>query len=62
MSRNVFDFMGRNNSKIKQKGVRGYNPLFKVIYLLQIMMKGMRSVWTAGKHIVITDGTTSMWN
>ena len=58
MSRNMFEFMWRNihfsdNSKIKHKGVRGYDPLFKVIYPFQIMMKGMIFVWTAGKHVTI---------
>ena len=39
MSRNGFEFMQHNiqfsdNSKINQKGFRGYGPLFKVIYPL----------------------------
>ena len=37
--RDVFEVMWRkihfsDNSNIKQKGVRGYDPLFKVIYTL----------------------------
>ena len=58
MLRNVFEFMWRNihfleNSKINHKGVRGYGPLFKVSYLLQITMKGMRGVWTSRKYVTI---------
>ena len=60
ISRDVFEFMQRNihfsdNSKIKHKGVRGYDPLFKVSYQLEIIMKGMRGVWTDGKHLTIDD-------
>ena len=60
MSRNEFEFMRRNipfsdNSKIKQKGVCSYDPLFKVRYMLQITMKGMRGVWTSGKYITIDE-------
>ena len=60
MSINAFEFMRHNihfsdNSNIKQKGVRGCDPLFKVSYLLQIIMKGMRGVWTSGKHVTIKE-------
>ena len=46
---NEFEFMWRNihfsdNSKINQKGVRGYDNIFKVIYSFQMNMKGMRGV------------------
>ena len=58
MSRNVVEFMRRDipfsdNSRINKKGVRIYNPLFKVFYMLQIIMKGMRGVWTSRKHVTI---------
>ena len=58
MSRDVFEFMQRkiyfyDNSKIKEKGVRGYDPLFKVIYTLEITMKVMRGVWISRKHVNI---------
>ena len=33
----------------------GYDPLFKVCYPLDLMMKGMRAAWTAGKHVIIGD-------
>ena len=56
--RDVFEVMWRKihfseNSNIKQKGVRSYNPIFKVSYPLEIMMKGVRGVWTAGNHVTI---------
>ena len=41
------------NSKINQKGVHGYDPLFKVRYLLGITMKKTRGVWTARKNYTI---------
>ena len=58
MSRNALEFMWRNihfldNSKINQKGVCIYDPLFKVSYPLQITMKGMRGVWNAGKNVTV---------
>ena len=58
MSINAFKFMWHNihfseNAKIKKKGVCGYDPLFKVSYMLQIMMKGMRGRWTAVKYVTI---------
>ena len=58
--RDVFEVMWRkihfsDNSNIKQKGVRGCDPFFKVSYLLQIIMKGMRGVWTSGKHVTIKE-------
>ena len=40
-------------SKINQKGVRGYDPLFKVSCLLKIMIKGMRGVRTSVNHVTI---------
>ena len=42
-------------SKIQQDGVRIYNTLFKVSYLLKIMIKVMRGVWTARKHVTIDE-------
>ena len=60
ISRDVFEFMQRNiqfsgNSKIKQKDVCGYNPLFEVSHPLKIMMKGMRGVLTARKNVTIDE-------
>ena len=56
MSKNGFEFMQHNiqfsdNSKINQKGFRGYNPLFKVSYMLQIIMKGIIGIWTSEIHV-----------
>jgi len=58
MMRDAFTFMHRfihfsDSSKRKGKGISGFNPLFKVRYPLDVMMKGMRSDWTAGKHVTI---------
>ena len=50
MRRNIHFF---NNSKIKQKFVRGYNPLSKVNYPLEIIIKVIRGVWTSVKHVYI---------
>ena len=54
----TFDFRRSNihfsdNSKIKQKVVCGYDPLFKVSYPFLIIMKGVRGVWTAINHVTI---------
>ena len=58
MSRDAFEFMRHNihfsdNSNINKNGVHVYNPLFKVIHPLEIIMKGVRSVGTVGKHVTI---------
>ena len=60
MSKNGFEFMQHNiqfydNSKINQKGFRSYGPLFKVIYPLYIMIKGVIVVWTDRRHVTIDD-------
>ena len=60
MLRDSFYFLRRNiniydNSNIKQKVVRGYDPLLKVRNLPEIIMKGMRGIWTAGKHVIIDE-------
>ena len=52
MLRDTFEFMRHNihfskNSKTNQKGVLGYDNLFKVSYSLQIIMNGVRGVWTS---------------
>ena len=44
-----------DNSKINQKGVRGYNPLFKVSYMLQIIMKGIIGIWNSRMHVTIDE-------
>ena len=60
MTRDAYIFMQQyihscDNSKKKEKGLRGYNALCKVSYPLKVMMKGMRSVWSAGKYITIDE-------
>ena len=60
MTRDAYIFMRRyihfcDNSKKKEKGVRGYDALYKVSYPLRIMMKGMRTAWNAGKHVTIDE-------
>ena len=60
MTREAYQFMRRyihfcDNSKKKSKGTRGFDPLFKVRYPLDVMMKGMRLAWTAGMHVTIDE-------
>ena len=50
MRRNIHFY---KNSEINQKGVRGYNTLSKIIYLLEIMIKGISGVWNARKNVTI---------
>ena len=52
MRRNIHFY---KNSEINQKGVCGYNPLLKVIYMFRINMKGIRGVWTAIKYVNIDE-------
>lgn len=37
----------------KQKGERGYDPLFKVSAIIKLLMKGMRGAWVAGDKVTI---------
>jgi hypothetical protein len=60
MTRDAFTFMRRfihfwDSSKRKGKGTVGFDPLYKVRYPLDVMMKGMRLAWTAGKHVTIDE-------
>ena len=60
MTRDAYTFMRRfihfsDNSRRKGKGISGFDPLFKVRYPLDVMMKGMRSAWTAGQHVTIDE-------
>ena len=60
MSHNAFEFLRRyihfaDNSKAKLKGTAKYDPLFKVKYVLDVMMNGMRLTWTAGQYITIDE-------
>ena len=60
MTRDAYIFMRQyihfadNHSK-KAKGEIGYHALFKVKYVLDEMMKGMRKSWTAGQHVTIDE-------
>ena len=60
MTAQGYEFMRRfihfsDNSKRKPKTVCGYDPLFKVRYPLDVLMKGMRGAWLAGKHVTIDE-------
>ena len=60
MSRDAYEFMRRSikfcdNTKRKERNVAGYDPLFKVRYPLEVMMKGMRGAWIAGQHVTIDE-------
>jgi len=37
------------------RGTKGYDPLFKVKYPLEVIMKGMWLSWNAGKHVTINE-------
>jgi len=37
------------------KGTKGYEPLFRVKYLLEVAMKGMQLSWNAGKHVTVDE-------
>jgi hypothetical protein len=60
MTRDAFTFMRRfvhfcDNQTRKRKGMHGYDPLCKVSYALDEMMKGMHRAWVAGKHVTIDE-------
>lgn len=60
MTSDAYTFMRRfihfsDSTKRKGKGSIGFDPLYKVRYPLDVMMKGMRSAWNAGKHVTIDE-------
>ena len=60
MTCNAYEFMRRyihfaDDSRQKKKGDVGYDALFKVQYALNVIMKGIRRAWTAGKHVTIDE-------
>ena len=60
MPRDAFEFMRRHihfcdNDERKKRGQNGYDPLFKVIWILRKIMDGLQDVWHAGKHICIDE-------
>ena len=60
MSRNAYEFLRRHihfadDSKRKKKGLRGYDPLFKVRYVLVLFMKGIMLAWIAGQLVTIDE-------
>ena len=44
-----------DNSKWVDKGLPGYDPLFKVRYPMTLFMKGIRKAWVAGKHVTVDE-------
>ena len=60
MTRNAFEFLQRNihfvdNSKHKKSGTPGYDPLFKVCYVLDMFMNGIMLAWIAGALVTIDE-------
>ena len=60
MTWDAYEFMRQyihfaNNEFRQPKGEVGYDALFKVKYALDEMMKGLRRVWTPGKHVTIDE-------
>ncbi len=64
MHRDAFRWMRRyihftDNSKCKNKpkdeSDTNYDPLSKIRYILEQLMKGMHNSWTAGKNVVIDE-------
>jgi hypothetical protein len=56
MRRDAFEFLRRHihfaeNDQRKNKGEPGYDPLFKVRYVLDKIGKGLIKVWQAGKNL-----------
>jgi hypothetical protein len=44
-----------DNDKKKEAGQSGYDPLFKVRTVLELMMTGIQKCWTAGQRITIDE-------
>ena len=40
-----------SQSKRKSKGDDGYDPLFKVRYAMDAMLKGINRAWTVGQRV-----------
>jgi hypothetical protein len=60
MTRNAFKFMLRyihfsDGSKQKQQGEPGYNPLFKVAYIVKKIAVAMRATWLPGERITVDE-------
>ena len=60
MTRDAFEYMKRylhfaNNDLRKKQGEEGYDPLFKVTPALNLIIKGLRKVWSAGQRITIDE-------
>jgi hypothetical protein len=60
MTKKAFTFM-RNfihfskTKDQKQRGERGYDPLFKISHITKLIMKGIRGAWVAGDKITIDE-------
>ncbi len=60
MRRDAFEFLRRHihfadNHKQKRQGETGYDPLFKVRYVLDEIGKGLKRVWSAGKNLSLDE-------
>ena len=57
---NSFEFMRRYfhpalNKREIPKGKKGYDPLFKIRFVLDVVMKGLAAAWVAGQWITIDE-------
>ncbi len=60
MSRNAFEFMRQyihfcDNNERKPRGHPGYDPLFKITWILNAILNGTQKVWVAGKKLAIDE-------
>jgi hypothetical protein len=60
MTRNAYEFMRQHihfvdNSMNILSGSDGYDPLFKVMYMLKSIQEGLLKVWTARKDVAIDE-------
>jgi hypothetical protein len=60
MSHNLFEFMRQyihfcNNNKRKPKGHPGYDPQFKITWILNAILNGIQKVWVVAKHLAIDE-------
>ena len=61
MTRPAYEFMRRyihfaDNDKFVASGQPGHNPLWKVVYPLNLFMTGIRKCWNAGRDVTINEG------
>ena len=61
MTRDSYEFMRRyihfcdNTAPRKKSGEEGYDPLYKVSYVMGVIMNMMQKSWTAGEKVTIDE-------